>query len=85
MAGVIGSIQALEAIKYITGTGELLTGKMLTFDALTMNFRTVPIKNRRSDCQICSDHPTIHKLIDYEQPVCEIPSGEVLRENKGNE
>lgn len=85
MAGVIGSIQALEAIKYITGTGELLTGKMLTFDALTMNFRTVPIKNRRSDCQICSDHPTIHKLIDYEQPACEIPSGEVLRENKSNE
>ena len=75
MAGVVGSLQALEAVKYITGAGELLTGKMLTFDALTMNFRTVPFSKRREDCQICSDHPTITELIDYEQSTCDISSG----------
>ena len=79
MAGVIGSLQALEAVKYITGAGELLTGKMLTLDALTMKVRTVPFPNRREDCQICSDHPTITRLIDYEQPTCEISSGKNVK------
>lgn len=74
MAGVIGSIQALEAVKYITGAGELLTGKMLTFDALKMNFRVVPLPNRRKDCEVCSDEPTITELIDYEQPSCDLRS-----------
>ncbi len=85
MAGVVGSLQALEAVKYITGAGELLTGKMLTFDALTMNFRTVPFSKRREDCQICSDHPTITELIDYEQSTCDISSGKMFKESLHNE
>ena len=70
MAGVIGCLQALEAVKYITGAGELLTGKLLTYDALTMKFRTVKLpKNPR--CAVCGEHPTITELIDYEQAECE--------------
>ena len=72
MAGVIGTLQALEAIKYITGAGKLLTGRILTVDALTMNIRTVRIPKRREDCAICSDHPSITQLIDYEQPTCDL-------------
>lgn len=53
VAGTIGSLEALEAIKYLTGAGELLTGRMLTFDGLTMKFRTVPFPNRREDCPAC--------------------------------
>ena len=69
MAGVIGCLQALEAVKYITGAGELLTGKLLTYDALTMKFRTVKLpKNPR--CAVCGEHPTITELIDYEQAEC---------------
>lgn len=54
-AGVVGSLQALEAIKYITGAGDLLTGKLLTFDALTMKFRTVKLPPRGSGCAVCAD------------------------------
>ena len=57
VAGVIGSIQALEAIKFIVGTGELLTGKMLTFDALTMKARIAAFHGRNSECKVCS---TVH-------------------------
>ena len=75
MAGVIGSLQALEAVKYITGAGELLTGKLLTFDALTMKFHTVKLPPRGEGCAVCSSHPRIQKLIDYEQPACELKPG----------
>lgn len=69
-AGVIGSLQALEAVKYITGAGELLTGKLLTFDALTMNFHTVKLPARGDGCAVCSQYPTITELIDYNPPSC---------------
>ncbi len=75
MAGVIGSLQALEAVKFLTGAGELLTGKLLTFDALTMKFHTVKLPPRGDGCAVCSDHPEITELIDYEQPVCEFKPG----------
>ena len=71
VAGVLGSLEALEAIKYITGAGELLTNKMLTIDTLTNEFRTVKLPNRREDCEICSDHPVITELIDYDLPECD--------------
>ncbi len=71
MAGVIGCLQAMEAIKYITGAGELLTGRLLTYDGLKMKFRDVKIP-RDCSCAVCSDHATIHELIDYEQAVCEL-------------
>lgn len=70
MAGVIGCLQAMEAVKYITGAGELLTGKLLTYDALTNNFRTVKLPARVASCPVCGDHPTITELIDYEQAEC---------------
>lgn len=71
MGGVIGSLQAMEAIKYILGTGELLVGHLLTYDALKMEFRKVKLPAARHDCEICGSHPTIARLIDYELPVCE--------------
>lgn len=71
MAGVIGSLQAMEAIKYIVGVGDLLVGRLLTYDALTMEFHTVKLPKRRPNCQICGDHPSITELIDYEQTECE--------------
>lgn len=51
--GVIGCLQALEAIKYLTGAGELLTDRLLTFDALDMEFQSVALK-RRNDCAACT-------------------------------
>ena len=71
VTGVIGSLQALEAVKYITGAGDLLTGKLLTFNGLTMNFRTVELPKDTSDCPVCGDHPSITKPVDYEEPFCE--------------
>ena len=76
MAGVVGTLQALEAIKYITDAGELLTGRILFVDALTMDFRTVRISHPRNDCAVCSDHPTITEPIDYEQPSCDLKQGD---------
>ena len=71
MAGVIGCLQAMEAIKYIIGQGDLLTGRLLTYDALEMNFRTIKLPLDHN-CAVCSDHPTITELIDYEQAECDM-------------
>ena len=71
IAGMLGTIQAAEALKYLLGVGELLTDRLLTFDAKTMNFRTIKVKKRAS-CEICGDHPTIDHLIDYEQAACDL-------------
>ena len=59
MAGVIGSLQALEAMKYLLGAGELLTGRLLTYDALKMEFRTVKLPKKVSGCAVCGEHPSI--------------------------
>lgn len=66
VAGVMGTIQATEAIKVLLDLGEPLIGRMLTFDALEMNFRRITVP-RDKNCAVCSDHPTITALIDYEQ------------------
>lgn len=71
MGGVIGSLQAMEAVKYITGVGDLLTGSLLTFDATKMNCHKIKLPKADCNCAICGTHPTITKLIDYEQTVCE--------------
>lgn len=63
LPGVIGSIQATEAIKFLLGKGELLTGRILMYDALGMKFRSVEIKRNRS-CPICGEHPTITEVRD---------------------
>ena len=72
MGGVIGSLQAMEAIKYIIGKGELLTGKLLTYDALTMEFHTIKLPKDTHNCAVCGDHPTITEFIDYEQAECDM-------------
>ncbi|MBR4777341.1 MAG: HesA/MoeB/ThiF family protein [Lachnospiraceae bacterium] len=72
MGGVIGSLQAMEAIKYITGVGDLLVGYLLTYDALKMEFHKIKLPPRGKGCAICSDEPSITKLIDYELPPCEL-------------
>jgi len=66
LPGVIGIIQATEAIKLILGTGQPLVGRLLLYDALQMRFRELKLR-RDPECPICGDHPTIHALIDYDQ------------------
>ncbi|MDR1527961.1 MAG: HesA/MoeB/ThiF family protein [Dysgonamonadaceae bacterium] len=71
IAGMLGTIQAAEVLKYLTGVGELLTNKLLSFNAKTMEFRT--IKTKRSEkCPVCGSNPTITQLVDYAQAACEI-------------
>jgi adenylyltransferase/sulfurtransferase len=66
LPGIIGSLQALEVIKIITGVGETLSGRFFIFDALNFETRTFNIK-RRDDNPINGKNPTIKELIDYEQ------------------
>ncbi len=66
VAGVIGVIQATEVLKLILGKGELLLGRLLTYNALDMEFREVPVK-KDPDCPLCGDNPTITELVDYEE------------------
>ncbi|MDR2779840.1 MAG: molybdopterin-synthase adenylyltransferase MoeB [Synergistaceae bacterium] len=70
MAGVIGSLQAMEAVKFITHAGKLLTGELLTYDALSMEFRRIKLPSRR-DCAVCGAEPSIAAPFDYAAPVCE--------------
>jgi adenylyltransferase/sulfurtransferase len=66
LPGVIGVIQATEAIKLITGIGEPLIGRFLIYDALRMKFRELKLR-KDPDCPVCGTHPTVTKLIDYDQ------------------
>ena len=66
VAGVIGTIQANEVLKYVLGIGDLLAGKLLVFNALDSSFRQVKAP-KDPKCPICGERPTITKLIDYEQ------------------
>jgi molybdopterin/thiamine biosynthesis adenylyltransferase/rhodanese-related sulfurtransferase/molybdopterin converting factor small subunit len=65
LPGIIGSIQALETIKWIIGAGDLLVGRLLLFDALKLRFRELKLR-KDPNCPICGEHPTIHELIDYQ-------------------
>lgn len=65
MAGAVGVVQATEILKLILGKGQLLSGRLLLFEALQMRFEPIELK-RNPDCPVCSDHPTITELIDYE-------------------
>ncbi|MFZ0738989.1 MAG: molybdopterin-synthase adenylyltransferase MoeB [Candidatus Acidiferrales bacterium] len=64
LPGIIGSIQAMETLKLILGSGEPLIGRLLLFDALGMKFRELKLR-KNPDCPICGEHRTITKLIDY--------------------
>jgi len=65
LPGVIGSLQALEAIKLIVGFGETLIGRLLLFDGRRMQFRELTLQ-KDPDCPVCGAHPTVTGLIDYE-------------------
>ncbi|MDB6006720.1 MAG: moeZ [Prosthecobacter sp.] len=95
LPGLIGTMQALEAIKLITGIGQPLLGKLLHVDTLSMRFRTLTLR-RDPDCPVCSAHPTITEPIDYQgfcgitvEPSPAVPTMTVhelkqLRENGDN-
>jgi adenylyltransferase/sulfurtransferase len=75
LAGVIGSLQATEAIKLLLGRGESLIGRLLLFDALEMRFRELRLR-KDPRCPVCGERPTITELLDYEE-VCDV--GETSR------
>jgi molybdopterin/thiamine biosynthesis adenylyltransferase len=68
MAGIMGTVQATEALKYLLGIGDLLTGQILIIDALSMEFKKLPVQKAQK-CAVCSDGAKI-KLSDYEQNIC---------------
>ncbi len=65
LTGLVGSIQATEALKHFLGIGESLVSRLLLIDALSMSFREVRLK-RNPSCPLCGDNPTVTELIDYE-------------------
>lgn len=65
LPGIVGSIQATEAIKWLIGAGETLAGRLLLIDALRMEFRTLNI-SPDPECPVCGEHPTVTELIDYD-------------------
>lgn len=71
MAGVIGCLQATEALKFLLGVGELLSNRMLVFEALEMSFREVRLR-RNPKCPLCGENPTITELRDEEQVACDM-------------
>lgn len=62
MCGVIGSLQAMETIKYILGIDNLLTGYLLTYNALTMDFRKIKLPSDNHSCTVCGDNPIITNI-----------------------
>src|SRR6266436_2959976 len=66
LPGIIGLLQATEAIKLILGKGDPLMGRLLLYNALDMKFREVKLQ-KDPDCPVCGKNPTIKELIDYEQ------------------
>jgi len=74
LPGIIGVLQAIEAIKLILGIGDSLIGRLVSFDALKLGFREFRIR-KDPKCPICGDNPTIHQLIDYDQ-FCGIPQAD---------
>jgi molybdopterin/thiamine biosynthesis adenylyltransferase len=73
IAGMLGTIQAAETLKYLTGVGQLLTNQLLTFNAKTMDFRKIKT-HQNTHCPLCGEHPTVTQLIDYEQAACDLKS-----------
>ncbi len=66
VAGVIGTIQATEVLKFILGIGDLLVGRLLVFSALEMRFHLVKVP-KNPHCSLCGENPTLNELIDYEE------------------
>jgi molybdopterin/thiamine biosynthesis adenylyltransferase len=71
VAGILGTIQAAETLRYLLGIGDLLTNRVLMFDALSMEFRTVDVK-KNLRCRVCGLNPTITEIREYEQAECDL-------------
>jgi len=71
IAGMLGTIQATEVLKFLVNKGELLTNRILTFNALSMDFRTIRF-GRNRNCPICGEHPSITGLQTYDLPTCDL-------------
>lgn len=79
LPGIIGSLQALEVIKLITGTGKPLSGRLFTFDALTFETRTFEVKRDRAN-PLSGEHPTQHALVNYDVFCNGAPAANDIRE-----
>ena len=73
LAGIIGTLQATEALKVVLKIGKLLTDRMLDFDARRTAFREINIR-RNPNCPLCGANPTITELFDHEPESCELKS-----------
>ncbi|MBI3787536.1 MAG: molybdopterin-synthase adenylyltransferase MoeB [Ignavibacteriales bacterium] len=80
LPGIIGTIQATEVLKLILEIGESLIGRIVFFDALTMQFREMRLK-KNPDCPVCGEHPAIKELIDY-NAFCGIKPSDITNDNK---
>jgi sulfur-carrier protein adenylyltransferase/sulfurtransferase len=78
LPGMIGVIQATEAVKIILGIGTTLKGRLMLYDSLKMQFRELKLR-RNPECPVCGDHPTVTELIDY-QEFCGIPQAKAEEE-----
>ena len=67
VTGVIGSLQSMEVLKIILEQENVMSGKLMLYDAATCTFRNIKLRPRRNDCDVCGDNPSLTKLIDYEQ------------------
>ena len=83
LPGIIGTIQATEAVKLILGKGSSLSGRLLVLDAMKMHFRELKLK-KDPNCPVCGEHPTITELIDYEL-FCGIRGEEMEARDLGTE
>jgi adenylyltransferase/sulfurtransferase len=82
LPGIIGVMQAIEAIKLIMGIGETLIGRLVHFDALKLKFREFKLR-KDPKCPVCSENPTITELIDYDQ-FCGIPQAKAAEEEEAH-
>jgi adenylyltransferase/sulfurtransferase len=73
LPGIIGTIQALEAIKLLLGVGDTLAGRLLVLDGLKLRFRELALQKDPA-CPVCGPHPSVRQLIDYEA-FCGVPAG----------
>jgi adenylyltransferase/sulfurtransferase len=82
LPGVVGVIQAIEAIKLICGIGDPLMGRLLHFDALKMKFKEFKLR-KDPKCPVCSENPSITELVDYDQ-FCGIPQAKAAEEEEAH-
>lgn len=82
LPGMVGVMQATEAVKLITGIGEPLVGRLVLYDALAMKFRELKLR-KDPECPVCGDNPTVTELIDYQQfcGISSVPAEPVVEED----